>query len=142
MAGQGPAPKVKHSRTRDDFQFTELENTGDWYGPELPEGIDWHPMTRAWWDALRAFPLMADQDEWSWAFMLDTALMHHTMWSKGQWTFAAEIRLRVAKYGATPEDRMRLKLKVVTPGDDAGPARRPTAGKVSDIAARRDRLTA
>lgn len=45
-----------------------------------------------------------------WSFLLDTALMHHAMWSKGQWTLAAEVRLRVAKYGATPEDRARLRM--------------------------------
>ena len=32
------------------------------------------------------------------------------MWSKGQWTLAAEVRLRVAKFGATPEDRARLRM--------------------------------
>lgn len=45
-----------------------------------------------------------------WSFLLDTALMHHAMWSKGQWTLAAEVRLRVAKFGATPEDRARLRM--------------------------------
>lgn len=48
--------------------------------------------------------------ETDWSFLLDTALMHHAMWSKGQWTLAAEVRLRVAKYGATPEDRARLRM--------------------------------
>mgnify|MGYP007024625023 FL=1 len=36
--------------------------------------------------------------------------MHTAMWAKGQWTLAAEVRLRVAKYGATPEDRARLRM--------------------------------
>ncbi|HEY9369747.1 hypothetical protein [Streptomyces sp.] len=49
--------------------------------------------------------------ESDWYFLLDTALMHTTMWSKGQWTLAAEVRLRVAKYGATPEDRARLRMQ-------------------------------
>jgi len=31
--------------------------------------------------------------------------------------FAAELRLRPAKFGATPEDRMRLRLTVQTPGE-------------------------
>lgn len=52
---------------------------------------------------------MSDTD---WSFLLDTALMHHAMWEKGQWTLAAEVRLRVAKFGATPEDRMRLKMEL------------------------------
>jgi hypothetical protein len=32
------------------------------------------------------------------------------MWSRSQWTLAAEVRLRVAKFGATPEDRARLRM--------------------------------
>jgi hypothetical protein len=32
------------------------------------------------------------------------------VWAKGQWTLAAELRLRVAKMGATPEDRARLRI--------------------------------
>jgi len=121
--------------------FTTLESTGDWYGPELPDDVDWHPRTRAWWDALRGFPLMATQDDWSWSFMLDTALMHHIMWTKNRWEFASEIRLRVAKYGATPEDRMRLKIKVVTPVDEAIVDRASVEARVSDISSRRARLT-
>ena len=48
--------------------------------------------------------------ESDWSFLEDTALMHDAMWSKGQWTLAAEVRLRVAKFGATPEDRARLRM--------------------------------
>ncbi|MEU3986194.1 hypothetical protein AB0F77_40065 [Streptomyces sp. NPDC026672] len=66
--------------------------------------------------------------------------MHHTMWAKGRWEFASEVRLRAAKFGATPEDRARLKLKV----DDlaTGPQKavqRPDG--VTDINSRRARLT-
>jgi hypothetical protein len=45
-----------------------------------------------------------------WIYMLDTALMHHMMWDKGRWEFAAEVRLRLAQFGATPLDRMRLRI--------------------------------
>jgi hypothetical protein len=55
---------------------------------------------------------------------------------KARWEFAAELRLRAAKFGATPEDRMRLRLTVQTPGDQ--PKEQP-AGP-SDLAARRRNL--
>jgi hypothetical protein len=112
MAGQGPAPKDPSRRARGNadphpttrIQFVHAEQ------PPLPEGIDWHERTRAWWaiwkDAPQAEHFMATD----WDFLMDTALMHHAMWSKGQWTLAAEVRLRVAKYGATPEDRARLRM--------------------------------
>jgi hypothetical protein len=37
------------------------------------------------------------------------------MWSNGELRFAGEIRLRVAKYGMTPEDRQRLRLTLRDP---------------------------
>lgn len=133
MAGRGPAPKAKRSRARDsarrDADTTTLVEDGERHGPELPlnvlpDGAEWHPQTAALWDSLRKNPLLADESDLGWQFLIDTALMHHTMWAKGRWEFASEVRLRLAKYGATPEDRMRLKLKVEKPTADrpAGPA--------------------
>ncbi|GGX27011.1 phage terminase small subunit [Streptomyces chryseus] len=144
MAGRGPAPKdpTKRRRRNADEPDTVLHPDDELRGPELPEeaGIDWHPMTRAWWDTWRRSAQAQTFTETDWAFLVDTALMHHSMWDKGQWTLAAEVRLRAAKFGATPEDRARLKLKV----DDPTPARQaPVQGSanVSDIRSRRDRLT-
>jgi hypothetical protein len=46
-----------------------------------------------------------------WDFLLDTAVLHNDLWS-GKTAVAAELRLRVAKFGASPEDRLRLKVEV------------------------------
>jgi len=149
MAGRGPAAKPNRVRPTDDkarqAEITELEDTGEVYGPPLPEGClpdgaDWHPRTKALWDSLRRLPLLREELALGWEFLLDTALMHHTMWSKGRWEFASEVRLRLAKYGATPEDRMRLKIKVKTPTDEQKVAPSASNAKVSDIASRRARL--
>lgn len=144
MAGRGPAPKGQRARDRDTPEFVELEAKPELYGSELPAGVlpadeQWHPQTLAWWDSLRAFPLLKDEPAIGWQFLIDTALMHHTMWAKGRWEFASEVRLRVAKFGATPEDRMRLKIKVVAPSPATPVA--ATAPGVTDIASRRERLT-
>lgn len=150
MAGRGPAPKEVRSRKRAttarEAEMTELEADGELYGPELPEGVlpdgaDWHPRTVALWDSLRSLPLLKNELDLGWEFLLDTALMHHTMWSKGRWEFASEVRLRLAKFGATPEDRMRLKIKVSTPVDEAKRPAPASGGSVSDIASRRARLS-
>lgn len=135
MAGRGPAPKATRSRPRDaarrEAASTTVVDAGALYGPELPEGVlpdeqSWHPQTLALWAALRRNPLLADEPDLGWQFLIDTALMHHTMWAKGRWEFASEVRLRVAKYGATPEDRMRLKVKIATPVDSAAAAEQAT----------------
>ena len=142
MAGRGPAPKGKRTRDRDTPEFETLEVDGSLHGMALPEGVlpddeSWHPQTLALWKSLRESPLLANEPELGWQFLIDTALMHHTMWTKGRWEFASEVRLRVAKFGATPEDRMRLKVKIETPG--AGNPQ-PAAG-VTDISSRRQRLS-
>ena len=146
MAGHGFAPGENRSRKRDEKPVTELVATGELYGPELPDpktalpkGEKWHPQTVAFWDALRRSPLMANEDELSWSVLVDTALMHHKMWQNGRWDFAAELRLRLAKYGATPEDKARLRIKVVVP--PRAPEVGDAEGNVTDISSRRARLT-
>jgi hypothetical protein len=148
MAGRGPAPKAVRSRKRAtvarEAEMTDVIATGELCGPPLPDGVlpddrDWHPQTRELWDALRRSPLLKEEPPLGWQFLLDTALMHDTMWAKGRWEFASEVRLRLAKFGATPEDRMRLKVQIKAPSDATGPSQ--SAGTVADIASRRARLT-
>lgn len=138
--GQGAAPKPAGQRRRrnaDPFPQRKVEDDGELRGPELPEDIEWHPRTMAWWDTWRRSPQAQQFTATDWSFLLDTALMHHTMWLKEKWEFAAELRLRAAKLGATVEDRLRLRLTIETPGD----AKRPVDGaSVADIASRRARL--
>ncbi|MFD5161060.1 hypothetical protein ACFWMJ_23775 [Streptomyces hawaiiensis] len=153
MAGRGPAPKDPSKRRRRNTAEPETVVTPDdeLRGPELPEGVlgadedtgevvEWHPRTVAWWNSWRTSPMAQTFVDTDWDFLIDTALMHHTMWAKGRWEFASEVRLRAAKFGATPEDRARLKLKVDNP--TTGPqrsAQRPDG--VTDINSRRARLT-
>lgn len=142
MAGRGFAPQERNGRGKaPKLPMRELADTGEMHGPELPDGVlpggeDWHPMTRALWDSLRRSPLLAEEPELGWVFLIDTALMHSVMWSKGKWEFASEVRLRLAKYGATPEDRLRLRLKITTPADQD----KPTEATPAETAARRRSL--
>jgi hypothetical protein len=149
MAGVGRAPSETRSRKRDadrrEKEMTAVEDTGELHGPALPEGVlpddePWHPQTLALWDSLRRSPLLANEPSLGWQFLIDTALMHHTMWTKGRWEFASEVRLRVAKFGATPEDRMRLKVKVEPPKKVSAEPLQESA-EVTDIRSRRSRLT-
>lgn len=124
MAGRGPAPKAVRSRARDsearEAELTEIEDTGEHHGPPLPDdvlpnGETWHPMTLRLWETLRTHAPLADEPDLGWLFLIDTMLMHHSMWSTGKFTLAQEVRLRLAKFAATPEDRMRMKMKIVSP---------------------------
>lgn len=145
----GPAPKSARSRPRDTDVRDLIKSDGKLGGWELPAGalgvddktgeaIEWHPQTVAWWQAWRASPQGTRMvTEVDWHFLLDTALMHHSMWANGRWDFAAEVRLRAAKFGATPEDRLRLKLEVETPekypaGNTGNPGSTTTSDKRRD----------
>ena len=121
MAGTGPAPAESRSRDRDNKERIKLVSDGKKRGPALPvlmikgKRVAWHAQTRKWWENWRTSPqalrMMTGPD---WDFLLDTALMHHHMWTTGSFEQAAEVRLRVQKFGATPEDRSRLRVEIGT----------------------------
>lgn len=101
---------MRARRNKDTHQPTVLRFVRG-TAPELPDDVDWHPQTREWWAMWQRSPQAEHFMESDWYCLLDTALMHSAMWSRGQWTLAAEVRQRVAKYGATPEDRLRLRMQ-------------------------------
>ncbi len=145
MSGRGTTPKQSAARRNAAPEKTTLVASLKPRGPSLPknvlpDGDDWHPMTRKWWTAWRKSPqasrMLSDPD---WSFLLDTALLHHIMWQKGRWEFAAEVRLRVGKFGATPEDRLRLRQEIETP--ETTPVGSGPGATVTSIQARRARLT-
>lgn len=55
-------------------------------------------------------PQSAEFGPTDWSFLMETALLHADVWS-GNLDRLAELRIRVAKFGATPEDRARLKIQ-------------------------------
>jgi hypothetical protein len=124
MAGRGPAPKDPSKRRRrnaDPVPTTYAIADGQVRGPELPDGIEWHAQTLAWWATWRTSAQAKVFTDTDWRFLIDTALLHHAMWS-GDRSAATEVRLRVTKFGATPEDRARLRLQVSSSADESKPA--------------------
>ena len=128
MAGRGPAPRGQRSRERDNPELEKVAQDGQKRGPDLPEGLEWPSATVRWWSTWRESAQATTFTATDWDFLLDTALLHAEFWS-GTASVAAELRLRVAKFGATPEDRARLRLEVAQPAVD-GPAK-PAAVKRS-----------
>lgn len=119
MAGRGPAPKKEHARPRDTARRTKpaavVEADGELHGLDLPTLEEaWPPPTERWWDTWRRSAQAQTMTDTDWDFLLDTALLHARFW-RGDAGVAAELRLRVAKFGATPEDRMRLRIQVGEP---------------------------
>lgn len=136
----GPAPKDPSKRVRRNkdtvastvLRFEESEQ------PELPDftvesEVDgelvsrpfvWPELTRQWWSDLGETPQAEHLGSTDWAFLLDTALLHAAVWGRGEMKYLPELRLRVAKIGATPEDRARLRMQFAQ-ADEADSKRRP-----------------
>jgi hypothetical protein len=120
MPGRGVAPKDPAQRRRRNkpAAVPVLVADGKVYGPELPDNFEWPKATLDWWKAWRTTPQARKFAETDWSFLVDTAVLHAEFWL-GNRTLAAELRLRVAKFGATLEDRARLKFAVGEPDTPA-----------------------
>ncbi len=123
-------PKENPARRNKHTEITLERGDGSLIGPELSWSIDWHPKTKEWWDTWRSSPIAPMLEGTDWEELENTALLHHNIWnsriSVAQMSAAlAEIRQRVAKYGATYEDRLKLRIKFADASfkeDKANPA--------------------
>lgn len=126
---RGPAPKPPGQKARrniDPIPTTVVQMDGLTYGPQLPEKYLWHEQTRIWWETWRKSPNAQTFTTTDWDFLLDTALIHTQFWN-GE-NVAAELRLRCAKYGATPEDRLRLRLQIGNKAEPSVSESKPLSG--------------
>lgn len=123
MAGRGPAPKPSEQRARRNADPGALRVivAKPVKQPTLPpiwernaktgkrQRVAWPAETRKWWKMWDDSPLSQDFTSTDWAELLITARLHAAV-VDGDLKHAAELRLRVAKFGATPEDRARLRI--------------------------------
>lgn len=123
MAGRGPAPKPPERRAhrRPDPVGTTVVEFVEFAQPPLdPAVYDWPDHTITWWESWGRSPMAPLFGESDWRFLADTALIHAlayesarnaaTTGSKVEVSLFSELRLRVAKFGATMEDRARLRI--------------------------------
>lgn len=112
MAGRGPRPKDPSRRARRDgsgitptvLRFEQATQ------PTLPDDIPFGDHTVRWWTMWANSPQAEHFGSTDWDFLLDTALIHADVWA-GNLDRMGELRVRVAKFGATPEDRARLRMQ-------------------------------
>lgn len=126
MAGRGPAPKPADRRARRNQSAGPAPTIIEHIPvdqPPLPEDLPWPEQTVRWWEMWRESPLSRSFGLTDWAFLLDTALLHAQLWGACDMSVMGELRLRVAKFGATPEDRARLRIQFAEA--DAADADRP-----------------
>jgi hypothetical protein len=145
MAGNGPPPKDPSRRARRNAEpvpvrIIEAEPSEQ---PTLPtfyveaDGalveFVWPARTVEWWAMWASSPLSAEFTETDWSELLDTALLHASFW-RGGLKLAGELRLRVAKFGATPEDRARLRIQfAAAAGAEAAQGTRASSRSRTDL---------
>jgi hypothetical protein len=91
---------------------------------------------RRFWKVWSTAPQTAAWTETDWAELEITTKLVDEFY-KGDTKLAGEIRQRVAKWGATVEDRNRLRMKLEDPEDDSDkgqPAGGPPEEQVTDEA--------
>ena len=144
MAGKGAPPNEDSIRSKDHKDIVERTKVGKSKavrGFDLPESFTWHSQTVAWWANWRISPLTEIFGTTDWDFLLETAVLHTALWT-GNNSVASELRLRVAKFGATPEDRQRLRLDITNPELDSDVPVSKTSSKPSKKTSdRRSRLS-
>jgi len=136
MAGRRPAPgrnpnaKQPGERCRRNAPepVTVVVADGEVHGPQLPDTHEWPEPTLRWWETWRASAMAPKFTETDWSFLLDTAVLHAEFWL-GDRSVAGELRLRAAKFGATPEDRARLRIAVGEPEVKPGRLRTRTGAE-------------
>ncbi len=133
MAGRGPRPKPTDRRARTNkgsVPTLVLEAEGQEPSPLpmdlLPEGDEWHPATLRWWSRWCESPLAQNLPAVDWSELEACAVLHHEFMRKRSFTLGSELRLRMAKWGATPEDRARLRITIADA--DAKDDQRPIPG--------------
>lgn len=133
MAGRGPAPKPPSRRARNNkdpiptriVEAPPLEPM-DLPLDLLPDGEEWHPATLRWWARWCDSPLADNLPAVDWSELEACAVLHHEFMRKRSFTLGSELRLRMAKWGATPEDRARLRIQLADA--DAKDDKRPAPG--------------
>ncbi|DAZ90237.1 MULTISPECIES: phage terminase small subunit [Mycobacteroides] len=144
MAGIGPRPKdpdrlAGHGARRGRDNVMRIIPAKPVEQPPLPqfdlevsvEGeivaqrFKWPARTVEWWQMWKESPLSKEFTSTDWSELLDTAVLHARYWT-GDVKVAAELRLRVAKFGATPEDRARLRIQFAAANEADKKASQPS----------------
>jgi len=119
-------------RNKPIYPDVPLEWDGEVRGTPLPKKVagqpyDWCDQTKEWWFALRRSEVAMVCLPSDWFFLLDTALIYDKMWRNAGQISAAELRglanefrIRMAEYGDTWQNRLKLRIKIKSADTEAG----------------------
>lgn len=149
MPGRGPIPKdpstrVRRNKTGANLRVvdavateqpalpTRYADVSDGDGGTYRGEVDWPEATVRWWKMWSESPLTLDFTDADWS-ELEIAALLHAQFMEGDYKLAAELRLRTAKFGTTPEDRARLKIQfnMADEAEERTERRRQTSSKAA-----------
>lgn len=125
---RGGSPKDMGTKARRNPERTPFRVMGlpAEPAPELPERfriwdgesfkrVKYPDETVTWWEHWVNSPLNDGFTHHDWDYLLETAIIHACFYvGIDRNKNAAELRQRMAKFGATPEDRAKLRIVTVT----------------------------
>jgi hypothetical protein len=120
--GREKNPEDRIRRNAETYVIDNAEWDGVVHGFDLPSDMDWGYRTTTWWEKWRRSPQSMLMTETDWEFLLETAILHNIFYNPSARTgtvslvqVAAELRQRVGKFGATYEDRKKLRMTISVP---------------------------
>jgi hypothetical protein len=127
MPGTGPVGKPAATRARRNKNSTNAvltqlsrEDQEALFRP-LPRGVNWHPMTTAWWRDIWASPMAPEFDKSDIHGLYALAVIVNDFWLADNPTnrqkASTEIRLLSQRYGLSPMDRRRLQWEIEKTGE-------------------------
>ena len=141
MGARGPAPKPAATRVRRNRPTgaRTFEVAGDSSVPELPERYDCR--TQAWWEAVKASPMVEEYTESDWQGLLSVAALLELWWVTADPKALTEWRAGCREFGLTPIARRSLAWEIRRADMDPTPppqARRSGASVLSVLYGRTD----
>lgn len=104
---------------------------------DLPDNIDWPDRTREWWQKWVEAPIVKDWTPLQWEFLLDTALLHATVWGSGDMSKLSELRTRTTLLGGLPGVEPAAKLSKAGKKSAADTAATAEGTPLDELAKRR-----
>lgn len=130
MRGRPLKDQPQDGGKRRQFEFTELGRdpvANDEKIGRRPGGGRWLGSTRRWWETWRTSPQSSQFTGTDWEALRRLAVLVDEFYRSPSSSLAGEIRQMEGKFGATIDDRMRLRLRIHSRGADAPAVESPAA---------------
>jgi hypothetical protein len=130
MAGRGPTPKDPDKLLGNGARppVVDLDPSAKVEVPPLPDlpgGEAWEPGVLRWFESFASSPMAAQLLPFDFERVFATARLRQLFEREPTSALFGEIRLNEAKFGGTPEDRLRLRWRMAEAAREDERAEKP-----------------